>query len=174
VQLLERFGEESGLFSTVDAHTFGSDPSAPFEVLVQISGIPLNISNVGYGVSQVLPVVVEMLTRPKGHWFAIQQPEVHLHPRAQAALGELIHFLVTDLGHRYLIETHSDHLVDRFRLRVSKTGKPTDSQVLFFERTAEGNVVFPLNIDSKGRYPYDQPPSFRRFFLDEELSLLEL
>jgi hypothetical protein len=174
VQSLERFGEESGLFSTVDAHTFGSDPSAPFEVLVQISGIPLNISNVGYGVSQMLPVVVEMLTRPKGHWFAIQQPEVHLHPRAQAALGELIHFLVTNMGHHYLIETHSDYLVDRFRLQLRKTGKPTDSQVLFFERTAEGNVVFPLNIDSKGRYPLDQPPSFRRFFINEEISLLEL
>ena len=174
VQLLERFGEDSGLFSTVDAHAFGSAPSAPFEVQVHISGRPLNISNVGYGVSQVLPVVVEMLTRPKGHWFAIQQPEVHLHPRAQAALGELIHFLVTDMEHRYLIETHSDYLVDRFRLRVRETGRPTDAQVLFFQRTEEGNVAFPLSIDSKGRYPQDQPPSFRRFFLEEELSLLEL
>jgi hypothetical protein len=174
VQLLERFGEESGLFGKVDAHTFGNDPSSPFEVQVHLSGRPLNISNVGYGVSQVLPVVVEMLTRPRGHWFAIQQPEVHLHPRAQAALGELIHFLVIDMGHRYLIETHSDYLVDRFRLRVREAGKPTDSQVLFFERTVEGNVVFLLDIDSKGRYPQDQPPSFRRFFLDEEMSLLEL
>ncbi|TVS18430.1 MAG: hypothetical protein EA424_10905 [Planctomycetaceae bacterium] len=174
VRLLERFGKESGLFDTIDAHTFGDEPSAPFEVQVHISSRPLNISNVGYGVSQVLPVIVEMLTRPKGHWFAIQQPEVHLHPRAQAALGELIHLLAIELGHHYLIETHSDYLVDRFRLRLRETGRPTNSQVLFFERTAQGNAAYPLRFDSKGHYPLDQPESFRRFFINEEVSLLEL
>jgi hypothetical protein len=86
-ELLKQFGESSGLFSTVIAHSFAEDPSAPFEVMVELHGRPLNIRNVGYGVSQVLPVVVEMITRPRGHSFAIQQPEVHLHPRAQAALA---------------------------------------------------------------------------------------
>lgn len=92
VDLLNSFGESSGLFTKVVPHTFGKDPAAPFEIQIDLNGSRLNIRNVGYGVSQVLPVIIEMLNRPEGHSFAIQQPEVHLHPRAQAALGELIHF----------------------------------------------------------------------------------
>jgi hypothetical protein len=173
-QLLDHFGESSGLFSSVTAHSFGRDPSAPFEVMVQLHGTPLNISNVGYGVSQVLPVVVEMITRPRGHGFAIQQPEVHLHPRAQAALGNLLHFLVVEHGHRYLVETHSDYMIDRFRLRVKETGRPKEAQVVFFWRTSSGNKAQVLRINDKGQYPREQPDEFRRFFINEELRLLEI
>jgi hypothetical protein len=173
-QLLSQFGKSSGLFSDVKAHAFGGDPSAPFEVIVSLHGKPLNIANVGYGVSQVLPVVVEMITRPKGHGFAIQQPEVHLHPLAQAALGDLIHFLVQEEKHHYLIETHSDYLIDRFRLRVKKTGHPKKSQVVFFERTEQGNQAHVLSINDKGQYPPTQPDAFRRFFINEEVNLMEI
>lgn len=174
VELLKRFGESSGLFSTVNAHSFAKDPSAPFEVMVELQGRPLNISNVGYGVSQVLPVVVEMITRPKGHSFAIQQPEVHLHPRAQAALGDLLHFLVVEQEHHYIVETHSDYLIDRFRLRVKETHRPNDAQVIFFSRSSVGNRAYILDINERGQYPTEQPDEFRRFFINEEVSLLEI
>lgn len=173
-QLLTRFGQSSGLFSEVKAHAFGPEPSAPFEVIVSLHGDPLNIANVGYGVSQVLPVVVEMISRPKDHGFVIQQPEVHLHPLAQAALGELMHFLVKEERHHYLVETHSDYLIDRFRLGVKKTGHPKNSQVVFFERTEQGNEAHVLLINEKGQYPARQPDAFRRFFINEEVSLLEI
>lgn len=173
-KLLSNFGNHSGLFKSVSAHSFGKDPSAPFEVHVKLYDQPINISNVGYGVSQVLPLVVEMLTRPKGHWFAIQQPEVHIHPKAQAALGDLIHFLALEEKHKYYIETHSDCLIDRFRLGVKLSkGKPS-SQVLFFEREIKTNKVCPIKIDSGGRYPEKQPRNFRDFFINEELKLLDI
>ena len=143
-------------------------------MIVELYGKPLNISNVGYGVSQVLPVVVEMITRPKGHSFAVQQPEVHLHPRAQAALGDLLHFLVVEQDHRYIIETHSDYLIDRFRLRVKETGLPKGAQVVFFSRSSLGNKASILKISERGQYPKDQPDEFRRFFINEEVSLLEI
>lgn len=174
VDSLRRFGEASGLFKRVEAHSFGRGPDAPFEVRIEIAGSVLNVSNVGYGVSQVLPVVVEMITRPAGHWFAIQQPEVHLHPRAQAALGELIHDLVTERQHRYIIETHSDYLIDRYRLSTRKTAQPQTSQVVFFERGERGNTASPIPIDSSGKYSDSQPESFRRFFINEEIDLLGL
>jgi hypothetical protein len=174
VELLKRFGESSGLFITVNAHSFGQDPSDPFEMMVELYGKALNISNVGYGVSQVLPVVVEMITRPKGHSFAIQQPEVHLHPRAQAALGDLMHFLVVEQDHSYIIETHSDYLIDRFRLRIKETGLPKGAQVVFFSRSASGNTASILKINEKGQYPREQPDEFRRFFINEEVNLLEI
>lgn len=174
LRLLKRFGKSSGLFTSIKAHSFGEGHDAPFEVLIELAGEPLNISNVGYGVSQVLPVVVEMLTRPKNHWFAIQQPEVHLHPRAQAALGSLMHFLSKEMNYHFIVETHSDYLVDRFRLSVKEMGDPQDSQVVFFERTPKGNVAYPMLINERGQYPADQPKSFRDFFIREELHLLEI
>ena len=171
---LSKFGKASGLFTEIDAHTFGNDPSTPFEVRVGLDGQLLNIANVGYGVSQVLPVVVEMVTRPKDGTFALQQPEVHLHPRAQAALGGLIHSFILEKQHRYIVETHSDYLIDRFRLQVKKAAEPKDAQVIFFERGKRGNKAHILRISDKGRYPEDQPDEFRRFFIKEEASLLEL
>ena len=173
-KLLRRFGQSSGLFSRVDAHAFGKDPAAPFEVRIEISGGPLNISSVGYGVSQVLPVIVEMLTRPDHQWFAIQQPEVHLHPRAQAALGDIMHFLVKEKHHNYILETHSQYLVDRFRFRIKKARGPNGCRVVFFERTKSGNVARTLPIGTEGTYPKDQPSGFRAFFIDEELRLLQI
>lgn len=85
---LDAFGRASGLFTSVVAHSFGKGAQAPFELLIRFNDRALNISSVGYGVSQVLPLVVEFLTDVKARTFAVQQPEVHLHPRAQAALGE--------------------------------------------------------------------------------------
>jgi hypothetical protein len=174
VELLKSFGKSSGLFTRVVPHSFGRDPSAPFEVQIEFHGARLNISNVGYGVSQVLPVVIEMLSRPKGHWFAIQQPEVHLHPRAQASLGELIHIMVQEHQHHYLVETHSEYLIDRFRLRLKEERSPKGCQVIFFERTEEGNRAYPMEINEKGQYPEKQPRNFRDFFIREETRLLEI
>ena len=173
-KLLRKFGNSSGLFKSVKAHSFGKGPAAPFEVLVEIADQPLNINNVGYGVSQVLPVIVEMLTQHKGHWFAIQQPEVHLHPKAQAALGDLMHFLMKERGHHYVVETHSDYLIDRFRLRMKESKHPKYAEVVFFERSNSGNTAHILPINDKGQYPKEQPKGFRDFFINEEMHLLEI
>ncbi len=172
--LLQAYGESSGLFEGVMAHSFGKDPAAPFEVQIQLKEQRLNIGNVGYGVSQILPVIVELLTRPNGFWFAIQQPEVHLHPKAQAALGEIIHFLVQENMYNLIIETHSDYLIDRFRLQMMRSEGSRGAQILFFERNNGFNSVTPLRIDSKGRYPIEQPDEFRGFFIHEEMQLLEI
>ena len=69
---MARFGKESGLFKEVNVHRFGSSVTSPFELEVVLEAKPLNISNVGYGVSQGLPVVVELFVRESGTWFAIQ------------------------------------------------------------------------------------------------------
>ena len=85
-----------------------------------------------------------------------------------------MHFLVVEEGHHYVVETHSDYLIDRFRLRVRKTHQPKDAQVIFFSRSSVGNRAHILNINEKGQYPSEQPDEFRRFFINEEVSLLEI
>ena len=171
---LRAFGKASGLFETIVPHSFDKSPHSPFEILVRFTGVDLNVSNVGYGVSQVLPLVIEFLSKQENQTFGIQQPEVHLHPRAQAALGDLIAELAIERGHRFMLETHSDYLIDRCRLNFSKRGKPTNAQIIFFQRTRSGNTATVLPIGPDGKYPEDQPPEFRKFFVQEEINLLEV
>lgn len=172
-EALRRFGKSSGLFRNVTVHNLGKEASAPFELLVTLSNSPLRINSVGYGVSQVLPVIVEMLVRPQGSWFAIQQPEVHLHPKAQAALGEILFQMVETEKKCFLVETHSDFMIDRFRLNMRKRSE-VRAQVLFFERSGEGNKLTPILIQQNGEYLAEQPATFRDFFLKEQLNILGL
>jgi predicted ATPase len=174
VKRLREFGTSSGLFEILSTHTFGKGIRNPFEVMIQLSGQSFNIENVGYGVSQVLPLIVEFLSRKEGRRFAVQQPEVHLHPRAQAALGSLLFFLAVERKHTFLIETHSDFLIDRYRLEMSTAKEAPQSQVLFFSRAEAGNQIIPINITQSGHYPADQPAQFRDFFVREEMRLLSL
>ncbi|MBM4323304.1 MAG: hypothetical protein FJ115_07080 [Deltaproteobacteria bacterium] len=169
--VLEKFGIESGLFKKVGIKEFGKEPSAPFEVTVTLEEQPLTVNTVGYGVSQALPVVVELISRSRGTSFSIQQPEVHLHPKAQAALGDLLFELASQENKNLFIETHSDYLVDRYRLNYRQQKGP-DSQVLFFERTEGRNKVHILPIAQNGEYPEIQPSSFRTFFLSEQRRIL--
>lgn len=172
---VEQFGNESGLFDSVFIKSLGRGSAAPFELGIVLNENPLNISYVGYGVSQSLPVIVELFARPKGFWYAIQQPEVHLHPRAQAALGDLLYALATAEKKKFFIETHSDYTIDRFRLNFqSDDEEEVDSQVLFFERDETGNQIQCIDIKENGDYSDDQPRSFREFFVNESLRLLEI
>lgn len=172
-QFITDFGENSGLMKGLNIKKFGEDSASPFELDILLEdGNPLNISSVGYGVSQSLPILVEIYVRPKESWFAIQQPEVHLHPRAQAALGDIFYLLATNEKKHFFIETHSDFIVDRFRMRMHKSEKKVKAQVLFFERENGFNKVNSIQILPDGRYSDSQPESFRKFFIKEELSLL--
>jgi predicted ATPase len=174
--LIKEFGANSNLFESVEVKNFGRDSTSPFELHIRLNGRSLRINDVGYGVSQSLPVVAELLTRPKGSWFSVQQPEIHLHPKAQAALGDLFFKLAIAEDKKFFIETHSDYLIDRFRLnyRDSEGNVPLQSQVLFFEREAQGNQVYSIEIEPDGAYSEDQPSTFREFFIHEELKQLGL
>lgn len=172
---LENIGKQSGLFESIKIRQYGRADTAPFELDIVIDQKALNINTVGYGVSQALPVIVELIHRRKKTWFAVQQPEVHLHPKAQASLGDLVFELATQEKKSFLIETHSDFLIDRFRVNYKKkrATKPS-SQVLFFERKNMRNTISSLVIDDRGELPVKQPKSYRSFFIHEEMKLLGL
>lgn len=178
-EILEKFGCDSGLFEKVDVKSYGDAEQSPFELNIFLNNKAFKISNVGYGVSQVLPILVEFLTSiyPNTKYtLAIQQPEIHLHPRAQAALGELIYMIHLKNNIKFIIETHSDYLLNRFRLNLHKNNhnKNISSQVLFFERTDTGNIVHVIEIEDTGKYSDDKPASFTDFFINEEINLLEI
>jgi hypothetical protein len=171
---LKEFGQKSGLFDGIEIVNKGRKESDPFQVGIKSGGPAFNLIDVGYGVSQALPVLVDTLQRASGsEFFLLQQPEVHLHPRAQAELGS---FFAKQAGkkRRFVIETHSDYLVDRIRMEVRhKRLDPRDVSLLYFERAGHGAAIHNLELDKRGSI-INPPPGFRQFFLNEERDLLGL
>lgn len=170
---LKLFGEASGLFDDVDVKRKGQKSSDPFQVRVRISGPARNVVDVGYGVSQVLPLIVDSIEGKNGSTFLLQQPEVHLHPKAQAELGSFLAFIAKSQEKRFLIETHSDHLIDRVRmdLRDREYLAPEDVSLLYFERDNGEVTIHQLDLDECGNI-VNAPPGYRQFFLQEEARLL--
>ena len=175
---LEIFGRESGLFDEISIKYWGKAEGSPFQVQVrkfsgsgrsrQIKGPWRNLIDVGYGVSQVLPVLTQLLDLEPALLFLLQQPEVHLHPKAQAALGSLF-CSVAGPERQLIVETHSDYLLDRVRMDVrdKKTGlKPEDVSILYFERDGQEVNIHSLRLDEMGNV-LDAPPGYGQFFMDE-------
>jgi energy-coupling factor transporter ATP-binding protein EcfA2 len=172
IEALQKFGEESGLFRNLKVKKLGAKPEDPFQILVSMGGREANLVDVGYGVSQALPVVVESVLAPSYNLVLLQQPEVHLHPRGQAALGTFFSDLVTSARKRLVIETHSDFFIDRVRQEVAAGRIPAAMvALLFFERVGFETVVHRLELDDLGNIT-NAPPTYRAFFLEEELRLL--
>lgn len=177
---LERFGREAGLFDEISIKPLGKRDSEPFQMQVRkfdgrLKGPKRNLIDVGYGVSQVLPVMTELFRQSAPPMFLLQQPEVHLHPSAQAALGSLFCEIASP-QRQLLIETHSDHLLDRVRMDVRdrSTGlKPDDVSILFFERSGLDVQIHSLRIDEEGNIA-GAPSSYRKFFMEETTRSLGL
>ena len=178
---LETFGRVSGLFDEISVRAFGTTDGDPFQLQVRKfgrrrKGPQRNLIDVGYGVSQVLPVLVELLRdddRPhipaqQPRPLLLQQPEVHLHPSAQAALGTL--FCAAAAGGRQLVvETHSDYIIDRVRMDVrdGTTGlKPEDVSILYFEPGDLDVKIHSIRLDEVGNV-LDAPLSYGKFFMAE-------
>ena len=91
-----------------------------YQVLVENNyGIETTIKHVGFGVSQVLPIIVEGLRMPQDAMLILEQPEIHLHPKIQGQLFDFFYSLILK-GKKILIETHSDHLIVRMRRRIAE------------------------------------------------------
>ena len=169
---LDDFGRDSGLFKKISVRRMGRSPSDPFQLRIKSAGPDVNLVDVGYGVSQALPIVVDSILAPKNSVVLIQQPEVHLHPRAQAALGKFFCALAVADKKRFVIETHSDFMVDRARLAVANNViAANDVTIAFLERKSLDVELHQLGVDSQGNI-VDPPQAYRAFFLEEEIRLL--
>jgi len=167
------FGAASGLLTDLNVRTLGTKLTDPFQIMVNVAGPPRNLADVGYGVSQALPLLVESVLATPNRRLLVQQPEVHLHPRAQAALGTFFARLVAAQHKNFVIETHSEYLIDRVRQEVaSRTVKADDVLILFLDREGVETTVHQLTVDEAGNVT-GAPPSYRRFLLEEEVRLVD-
>ena len=171
--LLEQYGKAAGLFDEISIRRLGRRDSEPFQIQVRkfsgrMKGPYHNLTDVGYGVSQVLPILTELLRDDVSPMFLLQQPEVHLHPSAQAALGSLF-CQMAGPERQLVVETHSDHLMDRVRMDV-RDGvaglEPSDVSILFFERKRLDVIIHSLGVDEEGNI-VGAPDGYRNFFMEE-------
>jgi hypothetical protein len=118
-----------------------------------------NLADVGFGCGQILPVLVGGYNLDKGQLFIVEQPELHLHPKAQAEIGSFLHELYKS-DNQVIVETHSEHLILRLQALVAG-GKirPNDLKVYY----VSGNRKTPvkeLRVNEKGIFVDDWPGGF--------------
>jgi predicted ATPase len=131
-------------------------------------------TNVGFGLTYVLPVITALLSADVGSLVIVENPEAHLHPRGQLRMGELM-ALASAAGVQVVTETHSDHVLNGIRLAVhSGRVRPEDVRLLYFGREVDASgikaKVWQPEMDADGRID-DWPEGF---FDEFERSLEQL
>ena len=166
---LSNVGQELGLFNYVQLREIGE----AFEIYIDIAGSLHNICDVGYGVSSLLPFLVAITSAASDTLFLLQQPEVHLHPSAQSQLVKII----AKSSHAFIVETHSDHVIDWFRILV-KEGEldHADVAIIYIEAMQDDRTasrIHQITLDERANL-LGQPHGYREFFSHETTRLLGL
>ncbi|MGM9510974.1 DUF3696 domain-containing protein [Larkinella sp. GY13] len=109
------------------------------------------LTDVGFGISQFLPIIVADLQMDSNSCLAISQPEIHLHPKIQAIFGNYLSNQIKKSGKQYIIETHSEYLLNRIRLLlVTGELKPEDVKVYYFENDGIKSTVHDVEFTTSG------------------------
>ncbi|WP_420455960.1 DUF3696 domain-containing protein [Rubrivirga sp.] len=109
------------------------------------------ITDVGFGVSQVLPVLVLCFYAPVGSTLIFEQPEIHLHPRVQAGLADVFLDAIKRRGVQIVLESHSEHLLRRLQRRIAEEKAASGDVALYFVEPKGGaSSIRALNIDMFG------------------------
>lgn len=172
---IDKFGSEAKLFDRLhveEVETTVDDP--PLLVTVEKYGKRFTLDQVGIGVSQVVPLLIDTVFSLEIDQKPVlsQQPELHLHPVAQSALGSYL-YRAHKSGLKAVYETHSSFLLDRFKAdfrddeeRPSVDGIFENVSVLFFRNGKEGNQLVDIKIKDDGSLQND-PEDYHEFFLNE-------
>lgn len=109
------------------------------------------ITDVGFGVSQILPVITLCYYAPEGSTLLLEQPEIHLHPRVQAGLADVLVDAMKTRNIQIILESHSEHLLRRLQRRVADETIEPDQAALYFCSMEEGEShLTPLDLDPYG------------------------
>ncbi len=130
-----------------------------FRVKVRAKGSTdgVDLPDVGFGISQVLPVLVQCFYAPAGSIILMEQPEIHLHPNAQSALADVMIDVINsrengaDRDIQLVIETHSEHFLRRLQRRIAEDAVPQEKVSAYFANIDKTPATLePLQIDIFG------------------------
>lgn len=159
IETLRVFLERLGL-----ADSFRLKQISPRQYEVRVvpknGSVEAGLADLGFGLSQVLPILVLGLYAPTGAVVLLEQPELHLHPAAQVELGDVFIELAQRRDIQFIIETHSEHLLSRIQRRVAEERISSDDfQLYFCSRGKDGTSADALRLNTFGEIE-NWPPSF--------------
>lgn len=115
------------------------------------SSPPALLTDVGFGVSQVLPALVLLYYVPEGSTVIMEQPEIHLHPAVQSGLADVILTVAKNRNLQVIVESHSEHMLRRFQRRVAEEQfDAKDIQLYFCDNVGDQSKLTRLNLDIFG------------------------
>ena len=110
----------------------------------------INLLDLGSGIAQVLPIITQAF-KSENNTILVEEPEIHLHPKAQATLGEMFAVAAKERNNTFVIETHSENLLLRLErlIRLGKLSKD-DVSVIYVDKDINGSKCIPLKLDDDG------------------------
>ena len=110
----------------------------------------INLLDLGSGIAQVLPIITQAF-KSENNTILVEEPEIHLHPKAQATLGEMFAVAAKERNNTFVIETHSENLLLRLErlIRLRKLSKD-DVSVIYVDKDINGSKCIPLKLDDDG------------------------
>ncbi|WP_088830583.1 DUF3696 domain-containing protein [Paenibacillus tyrfis] len=138
-----------------------------YKILVEdAGGRKFTLNQVGFGISQILPILTLILSSRPGDMLLIENPEVHLHPKLQGILGDLCIFAIKH-DRRLVIETHSEHIINRIRLNIKLTPKLLDLvNIYFFDKKEDVSTYEEIVITKDGKLEYWPENFFDQTYYD--------
>ncbi len=131
------------------------------------SSIMASLTDVGFGISQFLPIIIADLQLSDLSCLTISQPEIHLHPKVQASFANYLTNQVRRTQKQYVIETHSEYLLNRIRLLLVKGElNPEDVKVYYFENDGIKSVVHDVEFTTDGQIKGAPVGFFETYMLD--------
>ena len=138
--------------------------------------VAVTLADVGFGITQLLPVIIESVASHEGSIICVEQPEIHLHPRLQANIADLMIDTIDDEpGKRkqWIVETHSELLILRLQRRIREGKiKPEDISVLYVDpndESTEGSAIKVLRLGEDSYFKAPWPDGFFADSLNEQL-----
>lgn len=140
-----------------------------FEMLVRVNegNVLTSLSNVGYSISQFLPIMVADLQLPNDSTLFLAEPEIHLHPSVQSKFGDYLVKQVADTDKNYIVETHSEYLINKLRLAIVKGElKKEDIKVYFLENNGDDTDVYDIDFTKTGAIKNAPNSFFETYSMD--------
>ena len=151
-QMLAYWLKEMGLIHNFSVERISKTGSI-YEVRVQKTpgAAKVLLTDVGFGVSQVLPVLVLCYYVEEGSTLIFEQPEIHLHPSVQSSLADLFIAVTKHRNIQIIVESHSEHLLGRLQRRIAEEAISRDDIALYFcESKDKESTLAPLDTDLFG------------------------
>jgi predicted ATPase len=159
---IEEWMQKTELLSSFKLKSIAEERRELFEVRVKKDNVSSEvlITDVGFGVSQILPVLVLCYYVPEGSIILLEQPEIHLHPSVQADLADVLVDVVMNRNVQIIVESHSEHLLRRLQRRIAEEEIPSDKVNLYFCEMENGaSKIEKLELDEDG-YIKNWPHNF--------------